>query len=180
MYRLVRNVISTVQEVAFDYSAKKLHAFFDERDADATTKENMEKRTTLRTLCEMRWTSRADAFYTFKTLYPVVVHALKCLQNQGADKVGQFLASIMRFQFIIALVVAKYILHSTVYLSTFLQYTECDLLEAIKESKTVIEMLRAERQDESVWGFGMSCISLHLTWPNLLIYLKGCPGAVPS
>ena len=45
MYRLVRNVMSTVQEVAipFDYSAKKLHAFFDERDADATTQENMEK-----------------------------------------------------------------------------------------------------------------------------------------
>jgi len=38
--------------------------------------------------------------------YPVVVHALECLQNQGDDKAGQFLASIMRFQFIIALVVA--------------------------------------------------------------------------
>jgi methionine salvage enolase-phosphatase E1 len=56
MNRLVRNVISTVQEVAFDYSAKKLHAFFDERDADATTKEHMEERTALQTLCEMRWT----------------------------------------------------------------------------------------------------------------------------
>ena len=61
MNRLVRNVISTVQEVAFDYSAKKLHAFFDERDADATTKENMGEggeRTKLRTLCEARWTSQ--------------------------------------------------------------------------------------------------------------------------
>jgi hypothetical protein len=56
----------------------------------------------------------------------------------------------MRLQFIIALVVAQHILHSTVYLSTFLQDNECDLLEAIKESKTVIKMLRAERQDESV------------------------------
>jgi hypothetical protein len=64
-------VISTVQEVAFDYSAKKLHAFFDEREAGAATKENMEKRTKLRTLCEMRWTSRADALYTFKTSYRV-------------------------------------------------------------------------------------------------------------
>ena len=62
----------------------------------------------------------------------------------------KFLASIMRLQFIIALVVAQHILHSTVYLSTFLQDNECDLLEAIKESKTVIKMLRAERQDESV------------------------------
>ena len=56
----------------------------------------------------------------------------------------------MRFQFIIALVVAEHILDNPVYLSTLLQDTECDLLEVIKESKTVIEMLRAERQDESV------------------------------
>jgi hypothetical protein len=62
----------------------------------------------------------------------------------------QFLASIMRFQFIKDLVIAEYILHSTVYLSTFLQDTDYDILEAIKESKIVIEMLRAERQDESV------------------------------
>ena len=73
-----------------------------------------------------------------------MVHALERLQNQGDDKAGQFLASIMRFQFIIALVIAEHILHSTVYLSTFLQNTDNDILEAIKESKTVIEMLRAE------------------------------------
>ena len=83
--------------------------------------------------------------------YPVMVHTLERLQNQGDDNAGQFLASIMWFQFnIIALVVAEHILHSTVYMSTFLQDTECDLLEAIKECKTV-------------------------TWPNLLIYLKVCP-----
>ena len=79
-----------------------------------------------------------------------MVHALERLQNQGDDKTGQFLASIMRFQFFIALVIAEHILHSTVYLSTFLQDTDYDILEAIKEPKTVIEMLRTERQDESV------------------------------
>jgi hypothetical protein len=72
------------------------------------------------------------------------------ITTQGDDKAGQFLASIMRFQFIIALVIAEHILHSTVYLSTFLQDTDYDILEPIKESKTVIEMLRADRQDESV------------------------------
>ena len=75
---------------------------------------------------------------------------LERLQNQGDDKAGQFLASIMRLQFIIALVIAEYILHSTVYLSTFLQDTDYDILKAIKESKIVIEMLRTERQDKSV------------------------------
>jgi hypothetical protein len=33
----------------------------------------------------------------------------------------------------------------------FLQGIECDLLEATKECKTVIELLRAERLDQSVW-----------------------------
>ena len=44
--------MSTVQEVAFsfDYSSKKLQAFYQELDSDATTKENMDKRTKLRTL----------------------------------------------------------------------------------------------------------------------------------
>jgi hypothetical protein len=88
--------------------------------------------------------------YPKRRQYPVVVHALERLQNQGDDNTGQFLASIMRFQFIIALVIAEHILHSTVCLSTFLQDTDYDILEAIKESMTVIEMLRAERQDELV------------------------------
>ena len=108
--------------------------------------ENMDKRTKLRTLCETRWTSRADALYTFKTSFPVVVHALERLQGLGDDKAGQYLASITRFVFAIALVVSEHIL-----LSKFLQGIECDLLEATKECKTVIELLRAERLDESVW-----------------------------
>jgi hypothetical protein len=44
-----------------------------------------------------------------------VVHALERLQNQGDDKAGQFLASIMQFQFNIAAVIAEHILHSTIY-----------------------------------------------------------------
>jgi hypothetical protein len=61
-------------------------------------------------------------------------------------KPGSFLHPSCGF----SLSIAEHILHSTVYLSTFLQDTDYDILEAIKESKTVIEMLRAEQQDESV------------------------------
>ncbi|CAG2208760.1 unnamed protein product [Mytilus edulis] len=151
--------MTVVQEIgfAFDYSAKRLQAFFDELSSDAATKENMEKRTKLRTLCETRWTSRADALYTFKTAFPVVVHSLERLQNLGDDKAGQHLASLMRFQFVIALVVSEHVLQSTVHLSIFLQGAECDLLEAVKECKTVVEMLRSERNDDNVWiMFGTS------------------------
>jgi hypothetical protein len=80
-----------------------------------------------------------------------VVHALERLQGLGDDKAGQYLASITRFVFVIALVVSAHISQSTVFLSKFLQGIECDLLEATKECKAVIELLRAERLDESVW-----------------------------
>jgi hypothetical protein len=48
----------------------------------------------------VKWDGQVERtqLYTFKTSYRVVVHALKCTQNQGDDKAGQFLASIMRFQ----------------------------------------------------------------------------------
>ena len=51
----------------------------------------------------------------------------------------------------IALVVLEHILQSTVYLSKFLQGVECDLLEATKESKTIIELSCGERMDDTVW-----------------------------
>jgi hypothetical protein len=76
-----------------------------------------------------------------------VVHALERLQNQGDDKVSCIHHAVSVFHSFGSSVTY---LNITVYLSTFLQDNESDLLEAIKESKTVIEMLRAERQDESV------------------------------
>ena len=81
-----------------------------------------------------------------------MVYALERLQGLGDDKAGQYLASITRFVYVIALVVSEHISQSTVFLSKFLQGIECDLLEATKECKTVIELLRAERLDESVWN----------------------------
>ena len=105
--------------------------------------ENMDKRTRLLAL--------RNALYTFKASFPVVVHALERLQGLGDDKAGQYLASITRFVFVIALVVSAHISQSTVFLSKFLQGIECVLLGATKECKTVIELLRAERLDESVW-----------------------------
>ncbi|KAJ8318382.1 hypothetical protein KUTeg_003473 [Tegillarca granosa] len=111
----------------------------------------MESRTKLRTLCETRWTSRADSLYTFKTAFPVVIHALEQLEDDGDQKAKQYLSAIMKFDFIISLVIAEHIMKSTVYLSVFLQGKECDLVEAMKECKVVVDVLPQERADESVW-----------------------------
>lgn len=149
----VRTMMATVQDiaVAFGYSAKRLDAFADELETDKTVKENMERRTKLKTLCETRWFSRADALYTYKTAFPVVVNSLEYLKDNNDDKVGQYLSAILRFEFIIALVVAEHILSGTVALTTFLQGTKCDLVEAISESRVVVKQLRDERNDPAVW-----------------------------
>jgi hypothetical protein len=47
-----------------------------------------------------------------------VVHALEQLQQDGDEKAGQYLAAILRFEFIITLVAAEHILKSTVHVST--------------------------------------------------------------
>jgi hypothetical protein len=106
----------------------------------------------------MWWKSRADALYTFKTSYPVVIHALKRLQNQGDDKAGQFLAFSMRFQSIIALVIAEHILHSIVYLSSKIPITTF-----LKQSNNPRPWLKCYELNDRTNRFRMSCISLHLT-----------------
>ena len=70
--------------------------------------------------------------------FPVVVHALEQLQQDGDEKTGQYPAAILRFKFMFALVAAEHILKSTVHLSTFLQVVKWDLVEAVKENEVVI------------------------------------------
>ena len=52
--------MATVPDIAFafGYYAKRLNAFADELETDETVKENMERRTKLKTLCETRMFSR--------------------------------------------------------------------------------------------------------------------------
>jgi hypothetical protein len=57
------------------------------------------------TLCETRWSSRADAQATFKNAFSVVVHALETLLEDGDDNAEQYLGGILRFDFIIAIIV---------------------------------------------------------------------------
>ena len=107
-------MMSTVQDIAFafDYSAKRLHFFENELANDNTAQQQLHCRTKLRTLCETRWNSHADSLSTFKSAYSVVVHALEHLQQDGDDKAGQYLAAIMKFDFIITLVVVEHALQN--------------------------------------------------------------------
>ena len=119
----VRTMMATVQDIAlcFDYSAKRLEAFASELETDAQSKEALDGRRKLRTLCETRWMSRADSLTTFKQAFRVVVHALETLHDDHDSKAGQYLAAILRFEFIVALVASEHILSSLVGLAAILQ-----------------------------------------------------------
>ena len=106
----------------------------------------------LRTLCETRWASRADSLYTFRTAFPVVVQALESLAEDGDATARGYVSSILQFDFIIALCATEHVLSTTVALSTMLQGQSINLVEAAKESKVVISVLREERNDQTVWS----------------------------
>lgn len=137
---------------AFDYSAKRLESFSTEPGGKSEAREAMDKKTKLKKLCETRWFSRSDALTTFKRAFPVVVEALAHLQDNNDDKAGMFQAAILRFEFILCLVVCQHILNCVVHLSYFLQDKSYDMLEAIEECKVVITQLERERQDDAVWN----------------------------
>jgi cobalamin-dependent methionine synthase I len=67
----VRNMMATVQTVAFAFnmSAKRLLNFQETLGCDPTSREEMEERQKLQSLCETRWAARADALHTFLCSY---------------------------------------------------------------------------------------------------------------
>ncbi|CAC5365085.1 ABCC1 [Mytilus coruscus] len=126
-------MMATVQDIAFafDYSAKRLNAFATElSNCDENIKEAMEKRSKLTTLCETRWSVRADSLFTFKLAFPVVVHTLEYLRDNRDEKAGAYLAAILKFEFLIKLVVAEHILSVTVALKTFYKELESCLIQS--------------------------------------------------
>ncbi|XP_060085129.1 zinc finger MYM-type protein 1-like [Ylistrum balloti] len=143
--------INKLRAQGYDGAANMSGKFKNDLATNENARYEMEKRTKLRTLCETRWSSRADALKTFKASLSVVVSSLDHLKDDGDDKAGGRLCAILRFEFIIGLVVAEHILSSTVSLSNYLQTPKCNLLQALKESKVIIQLLRNERADDTVW-----------------------------
>lgn len=150
---LARNMMDTVQTIAFafDYSAKRLLSYKENLEANDQVKEAMERRQKLKTLCETRWASRSDSLSTFLAAFNVVVSSLEDLEQQGDAKARSYACSIKKFDFVVTLVVVQATLHPLVPLSAMLQDKEIDLIEAVAESKVVIEQLRRNRNDDVHW-----------------------------
>lgn len=146
-------MMDTVQTIAFafDYSAKRLLSFKENLEANDQVKEAMERRQKLKTLCETRWASRSDSLSTFLAAFNVVVSSLEDLEQQGDAKARSYACSIKKFDFVVTLVVVQATLHPLVPLSAMLQDKEIDLIEAVAESKVVIEQLRRNGNDDVHW-----------------------------
>ncbi|XP_046583681.1 52 kDa repressor of the inhibitor of the protein kinase-like [Haliotis rubra] len=121
------------------------------KESLSSTSNDMKQREKLRTLCETRWSARADALFTFLSCFDVVVDALDNLKDMGDDKASSHLNNILRFDFIISLVTAEHVVQSTVVLSKVLQKKSVDLVEAVEEARVVKTVLRDERDDNGVW-----------------------------
>ncbi|XP_060568090.1 zinc finger MYM-type protein 1-like [Ruditapes philippinarum] len=141
----VRNMMATVQTVAFAFnmSAKRLLNFQETLGCDPTSREEMEERQKLQSLCETRRAARADALHTFLCSYRTVVTSLEDLGANGDTKAAAYSLSVLKFDFIITLVTAEHVLAALVGLSTMLQQKACDLLRAATETRVVIATLKA-------------------------------------
>ena len=152
---LVRNMLSTLQTIAFafNYSARRLLAFQESLRQDVLVREEMERLRTNKAKNLVRNTmgKSADSLYTFRTAYPVVVQSLETLSDDGDGKARGYLCSIKEFDFIIALCATEHVLSNTVSLSKMLQGKNVDLIEAAKEASVVINVMKVDRDDPSVW-----------------------------
>ena len=68
---------------------------------------------------------------TFRTAFSVVVSSLEIPKADHDEKAALYLNAILKFDFIIALLVAEHILNSTVALTIYLQKRDIDLPEAV-------------------------------------------------
>lgn len=150
---LVRNMMGTVQEIsfAFGYSAKRLLAFQEEIKTDLQAKEELSRRSKIRMLCETRWSARADAMFTLRSAFALVVHSLEELKEDNDKNAWNLLNAILKFDLILSVVVVKHILQSTVQLSLSLQRVDTDLVQTSTEAEAVVVLLRQERADDTVW-----------------------------
>ena len=109
------------------------------------------------TLCEGRWATRADALYTFRAAFEVVVQPLEIL-SQDERATDLCLSSLILLLLycnnikLFDLFATEHILSNTLALSTVLQRKIVDVLEAAQEAiaRVVINIMKAERGDPSV------------------------------
>ena len=107
-------------------------------------KGKLDGKDTLKALC--KWTSIA------KAAFPVTVIVPEYLHTNGDGKSVIHLSALLRFDFILPLVICSHILHTVVPIVAMLQGISFDLIEAVGECQTLIRLVENERNDISVYN----------------------------
>ncbi|WAQ95792.1 P52K-like protein [Mya arenaria] len=81
-----------------------------------------------------------------------VVKTLDRLADEGDTKAAVHKLSVTNFEFIVTLVAIEHLLSALVPLSNMLQAKDCDLLHAANDTRVVMVLLQAERNDDEVWN----------------------------
>ena len=103
------------------------HQFQETLKETPESQEQMGKRTKVRKICQTRWGARADAFCTNKLSFDVILKALEVLDNIQDSEARGFINSVLKFEFIIALIDTNY-----------LQGGDLNLLQVHTQAKVVI------------------------------------------
>ncbi|WAR26121.1 LOW QUALITY PROTEIN: P52K-like protein [Mya arenaria] len=80
---------------------------------------------------------------------PTVVTTLDRLADEGDRRLRYI--NFTNFEFIVTLVAIEHLLSALVPLSNMLQAKDCDLLHAANDTRGVMVLLQAERNDDEVW-----------------------------
>ena len=80
--------MDTVQQIAFSftYSAQRLRVVQAELDLNEDAQSGVNNRTNLQSLCEIIWSSRPNALFTFWSAFTDVITALEYLEEDGTAK----------------------------------------------------------------------------------------------
>ena len=142
---IVRN---KMQEIAlsFSFSAKRQHQLQETLKETLESQEEMGRWAVLWGLCETRW--GADALRTLKISFDVILKALEVHDNIQDSKARGFIQTMLKFEFIMALIACEWLLRFIVPLTNYLQRVDLNLPHAHTQAKVVIQLLRSEPNNE--------------------------------
>ena len=148
----VRNMMGIVGKVHdFFESHPKRQTALNRAIEEHQSELNVSK---LKDLCRTRWVERIDALQVFKNLYPSVVICFESITDQGLQKwssdavldASSFKNSITTSEFLSALVITNACLKYIQALTKSLQAEAQDIISAVSEIGSVIDVLKAVRE----------------------------------
>jgi hypothetical protein len=137
----VRNVIDICKSLyEFVEGSAQRHCLFQHI-------QDPSKKTTLKRLCETRWSSRSDSIAAIKTSYSALLTFLQVVDEEVKDSRGAKAYGLRKliddFDFIFYVEVLSDLFKQISILSKFLQSSEIDIITAINIAETTITKLQS-------------------------------------